>query len=220
MQFRARSVVHGKTEWDIMQRMDELFSQLYDAGCIKFGEFRLKSGILSPVYVDFRVLVSYPNLLALVTRHLAKRIEGLSFDRIAALPYAGLPIGVALSLETGKPMIYPRKESKDYGTARLIEGEFDPGERVLVVDDVITDGGAKLEAIKPLEEAGLKVKDVAIILDREQGGRQILADAGYTLHSLITLSEALDALVKLGKISDDIRQDTIAFIKANQFGRH
>jgi uridine monophosphate synthetase len=203
-----------------MQRMDELFSQLYDAGCIKFGEFRLKSGILSPVYVDFRVLVSYPNLLALVTRHLAKRIEGLSFDRIAALPYAGLPIGVALSLETGKPMIYPRKESKDYGTARLIEGEFDPGERVLVVDDVITDGGAKLEAIKPLEEAGLKVKDVAIILDREQGGRQILADAGYTLHSLITLSEALDALVKLGKISDDIRQDTIAFIKANQFGRH
>lgn len=200
--------------------MEEFFSRLYDVGCIKFGEFRLKSGILSPVYVDFRVLVSHPDLLALTAKHLAEKIKPLSFDRIAALPYAGLPIGVALSLETGKPMIYPRKESKDYGTARLIEGEFKPGERVLVVDDVITDGGAKLEAIKPLKDAGLNVKDVAIILDREQGGREILADAGYTLHSVTTLSEVLAGLVRLGKISDDIRQETIAFIKANQFGRH
>jgi len=200
--------------------MEEFFSRLYDAGCIKFGEFRLKSGILSPVYVDFRVLVSHPDLLALAARHLAEKIKSLNFDRIAALPYAGLPIGVALSLETGKPMIYPRKESKDYGTAKLIEGEFRSGERALVVDDVITDGGAKLEAIKPLKDAGLNVEDVAIILDREQGGREILADAGYTLHSVTTLSDALSALVKLGKISDDIRQETIAFIKANQFGRH
>lgn len=200
--------------------MEEFFSRLYDVGCIKFGEFRLKSGILSPVYVDFRVLVSHPDLLALTAKHLAEKIKPLSFDRIAALPYAGLPIGVALSLETGKPMIYPRKESKDYGTARLIEGELKPGERVLVVDDVITDGGAKLEAIKPLKDAGLNVKDVAIILDREQGGREILADAGYTLHSVTTLSEVLAGLVRLGKISDDIRQETIAFIKANQFGRH
>lgn len=197
--------------------MDDLYEQLYDAGCIKFGEFKLKSGIMSPVYVDFRVLVTYPKLLALVAKHIAKKLDGLEFDRIAALPYAGLPIGVAASIKADVPMIYPRKEAKDYGTAKLIEGKYETGEQILIIDDVITDGGAKLEAIKPLEAAGLVVKDVVIILDREQGGKKILADAGYTLHSVMTLSEALDALVRIGKVSEDIRGKTLEFIKAHQF---
>lgn len=197
--------------------MDELYRQLYDAGCIKFGEFKLKSGILSPVYIDFRVLVTYPKLLRLVGVQLARSLQGIHYDRIAALPYAGLPIGVATSLEADRPMIYPRKEAKDYGTAKLIEGKFVPGETAVVLDDVITDGGAKLEAIKPLEEAGLIVKDVVIILDREQGGKKILADAGYTLHSVVTLTEALDALVRLDKISEDTRRDTMEFIREHQF---
>ena len=198
--------------------MDELYIKLFDAGCIKFGKFKLKSGIISPVYVDFRVLVSHPELLKLVGKHLAEKLSGLQYDRIAALPYAGLPIGVAASLEAGSPMIYPRKEAKDYGTAKLIEGKFEPGEQIVVVDDVITDGATKIESIKPLEEAGLKIKDVVIVLDREQGGKKILADAGYTLHSVTTLSETLDALVRLGKISEDIREQTAAFIAAHQFG--
>lgn len=197
--------------------MDQLYSQLFDAGCIKFGEFKLKSGIISPVYVDFRVLVSYPKLLALVGKELARKMEDLTFDRLAALPYAGLPIGVAASLESNAPMIYPRKEAKSYGTGKLIEGEYTQGERVLIIDDVITDGGAKLEAVKPLEEAGLVIKDVLIILDREQGGKKILADAGYTLHSVMTISQAMDALVRLGKISEQTREDSLAFIAANQF---
>jgi len=197
--------------------MDELYTRLFDAGCIKFGEFKLKSGIMSPVYVDFRVLVSNPKLLRLVGEQLAAKLKGLEFDRIAALPYAGMPIGVAASLIADVPMIYPRKEAKDYGTAKLIEGRFKPGEKVVVIDDVITDGGAKLEAIKPMEDAGLVVKDVVIILDREQGGKRILADAGYTLHSVMTLTEALDALVRLGNIKEEVRQETLAFIKSNQF---
>lgn len=197
--------------------MDDLYLQLFDAGCVKFGEFKLKSGIMSPVYVDFRVLVSRPKLLKLVAEHIAWKLDNLPLDRIAGLPYAGLPIGVAVSLEAGVPMIYPRKEVKDYGTGRLIEGEFKPGERVVVVDDVITDGATKIESIKPLEDAGLVVKDVVIILDREQGGKKILADAGYTLHSVTTLSDALDALVRMGKIPENVREETLAFILANQF---
>jgi len=200
-----------------LNNMDELYTRLFDAGCIKFGEFKLKSGIMSPVYVDFRVLVSNPKLLRLVGEQLAAKLKGLEFDRIAALPYAGMPIGVAASLIADVPMIYPRKEAKDYGTAKLIEGRFKPGEKVVVIDDVITDGGAKLEAIKPMEDAGLVVKDVVIILDREQGGKRILADAGYTLHSVMTLTEALDALVRLGNIKEEVRQETLAFIKSNQF---
>lgn len=197
--------------------MDELYIRLFDAGCVKFGQFKLKSGIMSPVYIDFRVLVSSPKLLGLVGEQIAAKLNGLEFDRIAALPYAGMPIGVAASLAADVPMIYPRKEAKDYGTAKLIEGRFEQGEKVVVVDDVITDGGAKLEAIKPMEDAGLAVKDVVIILDREQGGKRILADAGYTLHSVMTLTETLDALVRLGKIKEEVRQETLAFIKTNQF---
>lgn len=197
--------------------MDNLYAKLYDIGCVKFGEFKLKSGIMSPVYVDFRVLVSHPDVLKMVGEKLVEMTKGLEFDRIAGLPYAGLPIGVAMSLEGGYPMIYPRKEAKDYGTAKLIEGEYKEGEKILVVDDVITDGTAKIEAIKPLVLAGLKVTDVAIILDREQGGANILAELGYKLHSLMTLSQALDSLVKQGKVSEDMQKKVRSFIAEHQF---
>lgn len=199
--------------------MDQLFAKLHEIGCIKFGDFKLKSGIMSPVYVDFRVLVSHPGVLKMVAGKLVEMTNSLEFDRIAGLPYAGLPIAVAMSLEGGLPMIYPRKEAKDYGTARLIEGEYKQGEKVLVIDDVITDGTAKIEAIRPLTLAGLEVKDIAIILDREQGGREILRELGYRLHSLTTLSQALDSLVKQGKVSKEMQEKVQAFVAEHQFSK-
>jgi uridine monophosphate synthetase len=114
-------------------------------------------------------------------------------------------------------MIYPRKEVKDYGTKKLIEGAYEQGDRVLVIDDIITDGASKIEAIAPLTEAGLSVTDVLIILDREQGGDKILAKAGYTLHSLGKLSEVLDALVAAGKVEPEMRAKVAEFIADNQF---
>lgn len=198
--------------------LKHLYVEFFDAGCIKFGEFKLKSGIMSPIYVDFRVLVSKPALLRRVGEALAEKLDGLRFDLIAGIPYAGIPIAVAASLESGKPMIYPRKEVKDYGTAKAIEGEFQPGQTVVVIDDIITDGASKIEAIKPLEEAGLKVKDVVIVLDREQGGARKLAEAGYSLRSVGTLSEVLQVLVGAGRISDEQRFEVADFIAANQFG--
>jgi uridine monophosphate synthetase len=197
--------------------LDELYGELFDIGCVKFGEFKLKSGIMSPVYVDFRGLISHPGTLRRIARAMVERLNGLEFDRVAGIPYAGLPIGVAVSLEGGLPMIYPRKEAKDYGTGKLIEGVFHEGETVVVLDDVITDGGSKIEAIKPLEEAGLVVKDVLIILDREQGGARLLADAGYRLHSLMTLSEALSSLSAAGKIDQAMAGKVREFIRDHQF---
>ena len=196
---------------------DSLYDQVFACGCIRFGEFRLRSGLLSPFYVDFRVLVSYPATLQALAAELLEVIEPLAPDRIAALPYAGLPIGVAASLAGGIPLIYTRKEAKEYGTAKRIEGEFRAGERVVVVDDVITDGGTKIEAIKPLEEAGLVVKDVAILLDREQGGDRVLARHGYSLHALMSLTPMLDALVRLGRITEEQRGACLQFVAHNQF---
>lgn len=198
--------------------MNTLYEKFFNAGCIKFGEFKLKSGIMSPVYCDFRGLVSHPALLKEVGEALAEKAKQIGCDRIAGIPYAGLPLGVAASIAGDIPMLYPRKEAKSYGTKKLIEGAFSEGDKVLVIDDIITDGASKIEAISPLKEAGLVVTDVLIILDREQGGDKILAEAGYKLHSLGKLSEVLDTLVEVGKVDDFMQSKVSEFITANQFG--
>jgi uridine monophosphate synthetase len=137
----------------------------------------------------------------------------LSFDRIAAIPYAALPIGVALSLTLDRPMIYPRKEIKTYGTSRAIEGRFQPGEKVLVMDDLITQGDSKLEAIAPLKEAGLIVEDILVVIDRQQGGAEVLAERGYRLHSLLTMNEMIDILARHQAISTEQHTKVLEYLK-------
>ncbi|MGD2041752.1 MAG: orotidine-5'-phosphate decarboxylase [Anaerolineae bacterium] len=193
---------------------------LADISAIRFGEFTLASGLKSPVYVDLRLLASHPVVLRQVAHAYADLIQqqlGLepSFAGVclAAIPYAALPIGSAVSLEMNLPMIYPRKETKEYGTARQIEGEFQAGDRAIVLDDLITTGGSKLEAIAPLEAAGLRVQDVVVLIDREQGGREDLAGAGYRLHAVLRLSEMLDILAAAGRIGLDQRDQVRAFLQ-------
>jgi uridine monophosphate synthetase len=135
---------------------------------------------------------------------------GLHYDRIAAIPYGGLPIGQAVSLSTGKPLIYPRREAKDYGTKKLIEGAYAAGETVVVLDDLITTGGSKIEALTPLQDSGLKVEDVVVLVDREQGGAAELAWKGIALHAALTLSQILDCLVRHGRITDAVRANVHA----------
>ena len=132
--------------------------------------------------------------------------------RLAAIPYAALPIGTAVALELDLPLIYPRKEVKGYGTARQIEGEYEPGDRVIVLDDLITTGGSKLAAIEPLKAAGLEVRDVVVLIDREQGGGEELAEAGYRLHAVLRLGEMLNLLVEVGRISAGQREKVAGFL--------
>ncbi|BCX04441.1 MAG: orotate phosphoribosyltransferase [Candidatus Roseilinea sp.] len=198
-----------------------LINDLFDIGCVKFGQFKLKSGLTSPIYIDLRLLVSHPPVLKRVAQAMAGMISQFSilhsrFDRLAAIPYAGLPIGVAVALETGRPLIYPRREAKDYGTGRLIEGEYRPGETVLLVDDLITRGTAKLEALQPLREAGLIVNDVLVVIDREQGGREELAQQGIRLHAVFTLSEMLDGLARSGRLEAHRRDEVLTWLRSAQ----
>ncbi len=174
---------------------------LHALGAVRFGEFTLKSGQKSPIYIDLRLLVSDPKLMRTVARAIAELLKGVSCDRIAAIPYGGLPIGQAVSLETGLPLIYPRREVKEHGTKKAIEGVFRPGETVVVLDDLVTTGGSKIEAIAPLTEAGLAVKDVVVLVDRGQGGADELASRGVRLHAVLTLADLLDALVRRGTIA-------------------
>jgi uridine monophosphate synthetase len=194
----------------------DLADALLDAGCIKFGEFKLKSGMLSPIYIDLRRIISFPTLLEKTASAYLAILRGLQFDRLAALPYAAIPLATAISVEGGLPMIYPRKEAKDYGTKAEIEGDFHPGETVLVIDDLATTGGTKFEAIEKLKAAGLGVKDVVVLVDRESGARQSLASAGYNLHSVLTLTEMLAHWEKTGRIGKEQIQAVREFLAAGR----
>ena len=196
--------------------IEELASALYEAGCVQFGQFKLKSGLLSPIYVDLRLLVSHPRLLRRVGDLLAARAQAFKFDVLAAIPYAALPIGVVVSLTLDAPLVYPRKEVKNYGTERAIEGEFQRGQTALLVDDIITQGHSKLEAIAPLEAAGLEIQDILVLVDREQGGAQDLATRGYTVHAVVTLAQILDALVDVGKLAANRRDDIKLWLMENR----
>lgn len=189
-----------------------LADALLEAGCIKFGEFTLKSGLKSPIYIDLRQIITIPALLRQIGEAYLPLLKNLTFDRIAGLPYAAIPIATAISLAGNYPMIYPRKEAKAYGTKADIEGEYRAGETVVIIDDLATTGGSKFEAIEKLTSAGLVVKDVVVLVDRQSGARESLAQAGYTLHAVLTIGDMLDYWEQTGKVPAEKIAATRAFL--------
>ncbi len=186
--------------------------ELLESGCVKFGSFLLKSGLQSPFYIDLRQIISFPPLLERVGRAYISVLSGLQFDRLAALPYAAIPIATAIALRGGYPMIYPRKEAKEYGTRAEIEGLYEAGETAVLIDDLATTGGSKFEAVEKLNTAGLIVRDVVVLIDRESGAREALQSAGLRLHAVMTMTQMLDHFERTGKLSGDRIAESRAFI--------
>ena len=186
---------------------------LLNAGCIKFGNFTLKSGLSSPIYIDLRRIISFPKLLAQIGESYLPLLRNLTFDRLAGLPYAAIPIATAVSLQGDYPMIYPRKEVKTYGTKAEIEGEFHAGETALVIDDLATTGGSKFEAIEKLTAVGLVVKDIVVLVDRQSGAKESLEQAGYSMHAVLTITQLLDYWDETGKVEKDKLKETRKFLK-------
>jgi orotate phosphoribosyltransferase len=152
------------------------------------GHFTLRSGATSTVYWDKYRFESDPHLLRAITAAMVPLLPA-AVDRLAGLELGGVPLATALSLHTGTPCLFVRKEAKTYGTANLVEGGFSPGDRALVIEDVITSGGQVCTSVGQMRELGLVVDHVACVIDREQGGRESLGAIGCTMTTLFTMAE-------------------------------
>jgi uridine monophosphate synthetase len=189
----------------------DLIIDLFDIRCLLFGEFKQASGAIFNYYVDLRQIISDPALFHRVLDCYSRVLRTLNFDRIAGIPYGSLPTATGLSLQLHKPLIYPRKEVKAHGTRRLVEGEFNAGDTVVVVDDILISGGSVLEGIAKLTSSELKVSDVVVFLDH--GGRhdprakQRLQSEGLRLHAVLTLETISTVLVETGRISTSQAQE-------------
>lgn len=192
--------------------LQALAADLVASGCVRFGAFTLKSGQTSPIYLDLRRLVTYPAILRRVAQAYAEILRGLEFDRIAGIPYAALPIATAISLEMDRPLIYPRREVKDYGTKAGIEGVFAAGETAVLIDDLATTGETKIETIERLEAAGLTVRDIVVLIDREQGAGEYLAARGYRYHAVAGLRALLAEWRRSGAIDERQHAEVEAFL--------
>ena len=186
----------------------ELARALFQAGCIQFGSFTLASGMKSPIYVDLRRAVSYPDLFNLMARVYMDLLNGMTYDHIASVPYAALPIGAVVAAGLRASLIYPRKDVKDHGTAQKVEGSYLPNEQVILLEDVVTSGGSIVSAAETLRAAGLAVHDVVVLVDRQQGGRTRLEENKLRLHAVMSIEELLQEL----KSADLIDQTTFAIV--------
>lgn len=193
----------------------KLILDLFEINALKFGTFTLKSGIESPVYFDLRVIVSFPKIMMQVADEMWKATQGLKFTQLCGVPYTALPIATCMSTRYDVPMMIRRKETKSYGTKKLIEGKFDKGTVCLVIEDVVTTGSSVMETVRDLAVAEVIVHDAIVLLDRCQGGRESLADKGIKLHSVFTLKEVLLILEETGKLDKAMVKRVCTFIEEN-----
>jgi orotate phosphoribosyltransferase len=171
-----------------------LVTFLSDIAAVKFGNFRLSNGQQTPFYLELDPIISFPHILNEVAKGFWELVQDIPADRLCGVPYTAVPIATCLAQQYNIPMLLHRKSS------RTISGSFNPGQTCLVIEDIIHTGHSVLETINDLQQAGLMVKDIVTFLDREQGGRELLAEHGYHLHTLFTLSEFINLLKESGKI--------------------
>lgn len=198
-----------------------LANDLFKVDAIKFGAFKLKlheknpDAPLSPIYIDLQVLRSHPSTLNMTTSTFIQAAMGLKCDLVADIPISVSPIVAVLSHRTQIPMVTPRLAVKERGTKASVLGAFEENQVVLLIDDLITKADSKLEAIRALEAKDLVVKDVLVLVDREQGGREQLAERGYMLHSVFTLSELLKHYLDTDRIDQARYDEVTAYLKDN-----
>lgn len=206
-----------KTRAATARDLEAEFSKiLVKTGATKFGLFKLSSGKLSPYYIDLRMIPGDPKALQTVIEiyetMARSKIGVTSFDRIAGVPTAGVPYASILAYTLSKPFLYVRREAKTHGGERRVEGQLFPGERVVLVDDLITTGKNTLQAAEAIRAEGGKVENVIVLIDRQEGGAAALAQAQLKLCAFTTVTRIARRLHESGVIEDDQYKSILAQI--------
>lgn len=197
----------------------EVAGALYRSGCLKFGSFKIKSGALSPYYIDLACLLSSPKDLCDLADAAAGEIRRLAalerIDKLASIELKGALLLPSVACRVNLPCIVVRKKEKTYGaTGRIAGAEVVKGESILFFDDVVSEGLSKVEGIEPLEELGAKVRHVMVVVDREQGGRENLERLGYKVHALAKISALVDHLLRSKLVSEDQAHAVLDYIES------
>lgn len=198
------------------ERLEQCVLRLQDIGCVKFGSFTLKSGLVSPVYFDLRIVISYPDILTEVSWLLWQVAADLTFSKLCGVAYTGIPLATVISTQQKIPMLMRRKETKSYGTKKMVEGVFEKGETCLIVEDVLVSGASVYETVQNLrEDLELVCTDAVVFLDREQGGIGNLKKQGITMRPVVGLATMMDILEKHGRVDAHTKAEVAAFIASN-----
>ncbi len=197
---------------------EKVAGALYRSGCLKFGTFKIKSGALSPYYIDLARLLSSPKELCIVSEAAADEIKVLmtqnKISKLASIELKGALILPLISTKTNLPCIIVRKESKAYGvTGRIAGADVIQGDNILFFDDVVSEGISKLEGLKPLEELGAHIKHLMVVVNREQGGKENLEKLGYKVHALAKISEIVTCLQQSKNITKEQAGAVLDYIR-------
>ena len=195
----------------------EMAKILHKIDALKFGVFKLTSGKASPYYIDLRVVPSFPDAFRQICDFYAEQITheiGLkNFDRVAGVPLAGIPFASQIAYNLGKPFLYVRKGIRLHGRKRRVEGILSSGDRVLLVDDLVTTGLTLNRAAKAVRAEGGIVEEAIALLDREEGGKEKLEKNGIKLYSLLRMSEVANTLFEIEAIDEESRKTILKQIK-------
>jgi len=171
----------------------QLLKTLIEKNVIKTGEFTLKSGIKSPIYIDLRMLLNEPSIIKEISYELYKQIDftnlNLDITKLCGVPYGALPFSCCISTEFNLPQIIVRKEAKTYGTKKLIEGCFEENDELIIIEDIVTTGSSIIEIINKLKEYKLIIKQIIVIIDRSNNNMQNIKDLGYDIKSLFNIND-------------------------------
>jgi orotate phosphoribosyltransferase len=206
-----------KTQKTSLSHQERMANILFRVDAVKFGVFRLSSGKASPYYIDLRVIPSFPEsfheICESYAQHIANQIGAKNFDRIAAIPIAGIPFASQIAYNLNKPFIYVRKGIHLSGRERRVEGVLASGDKVLLIDDLITTGFSLKESADAVRAEGGVVSDAVVFLDREEGGRELLEKSGVNLHSVLKISEIAKTLNEMGAIDRESLKTILKQIK-------
>ncbi|KAF5302082.1 hypothetical protein FQR65_LT08632 [Abscondita terminalis] len=199
------------------EKLRKFAEDLFRVGAIKFGDYIIKLGVQTPIYIDLRLIVSYPKLIDFVSDLLVEYIKQLpKFDIICGVPYAALPLASALSVKLNVPMVMRRKEAKGYGLKKMIEGVYNKGDRCLIIEDVVTSGSSILETVKDLNNVGINCAHTVVLVDREQGGIINLQQEGIEMCSLLNMTNLLKYLREAGEIDDALVEKVTNYMRTTQ----